>query len=357
MKSCFQGTRGYGQDDVVQSRRPRIANLLALFVVGTHGSGPVLFPRGLRLSLVTAGLGFCLAAPAPALVPYVYIPREEELEASALSIAQAAAQVLQNGQLEDAANLADLSVRLLPSNPRNWLLLAEARLRNRDSASAKEALAQAKLLDPDNAGVWFAEASLAMADDDFANAETLIRKGLDLDPENANAYFDLGNALFLQGQGEEALAAFQEAAAKQDNFWAAINNQGLVLYEADQLEAAMESWRQAIAINDQVAEPELALAAALYNHGDQQESTIGMAIRALDREPEYVEEDFQESQLWGEKLRVATRELFTDSRLQNAVERARAIARLRRLERDDTTPSPEQDELEEDMPEEDNTLP
>ena len=310
----------------------------------THGSGPILFPRGLRLSLLTAGLGCCLAAPSPALVPYVYIPSGEELEASALSITQAAAQVLQAGQLEDAASLADLSVRLLPSDTRSWLLLAEARLRNRDSAAAKEALAQAKLLDPDNAGVWFAEGSLAMADDDFANAETLIRRGLDLDPENANGYFDLGNALFLQGEGEEALAAFQEAAAKREDFWAAINNQGLVLYEADQPEAAIERWRLAIAINDQVAEPELALAAALYNQGDQQESTIGMAVRALDREPDYVEEDFQESQLWGEKLRVATRELFTDSRLQNTLERARSIAKLRRLEEEsDTPPLPEED--------------
>ena len=317
--------------------------------MGTHGSGPVLFPRGLGRALAVAGLGFCLAAPAPALVPYVYISREEELETSAMSIAQAAARMLQAGQLEAAASLADLSVRLLPSNPRSWLLLAEARLRSRDFEAAKEALAQAKLLDPDNAGVWFAEASLAMADDDFANAETLIRRGLALDPENANAYFDLGNALFLQGEGEEALAAFQEAAARKEDFWAAINNQGLVLYEADQQEEAMDLWRQAIAINNQVAEPELALAAALYNQGGQWESTIGMAIRALDREPEYVEEDFQESQLWGEKLRAATRNLFTDSRLQNAVERARAIAKLRRLEQEEIAPPPEElNELEED---------
>lgn len=327
--------------------------------MGAHGTGPVLFPQGFRLSVLATGLatawGCFLAGPAAALVPYVYIPQGEELEASALSIAQTAAQVLQTGQLEEAASLADLSVRLLPSNPRSWLLLAEARLRNRDSAAAKEALAQAKLLDPDNAGVWFAEASLAMADDDFAHAETLIRKGLDLDPDNANAYFDLGNALFLQGEGEEALAAFQEAADKQDDFWAAINNQGLVLYEADQPEAAMERWRQAIAINDQVAEPELALAAALYNQGDRDESTIGMAVRALDRDPDYVEEDFQESQLWGEKLRAVTRDLFMDSRLQNTVEQARAIAKLRRLERDSRPPLPE--EAPEEPEEEDAPLP
>ena len=323
--------------------------------MGAHGSDLIPFSQGLRLSLLAASLGCCLTAPASAIIPYAYIPKGEELEASALSIAQAAAQLLQTGQQKEAASLADLSVRLLPSNPQTWLLVAQAQLRNGNSAAAKEALAQAKLLDSENSGIWFAEASLALADDDFVNAETLIRKGLDLDPENANAYFDLGNALFLQGRGEEALAAFQEAADKKDDFWAAINNQGLVLYEDDQPEAAMERWRQAIDIDDQVAEPALALAAALYNQGEQDESTIGLAIRALDQEPEYVEEDFQETQLWGEKLRVATRHLFTDSRLENTVERALAIVKLRRLENDDDTddtietPTP--------LPEEDSTLP
>ena len=332
---------------MTQSGRPKVINQLSLFFVGTRGSGPILFSQGLRRSILAtglaAGLGCCFTTPASALVPYVYIPEEEELEASALSIAQASAQVLQTGQLEDAASLADLSVRLVPSNPQSWLLLAEAQLRNRDSAAAKEALAQAKLLDADNAGIWFAEASLAMTDDDFAHAEALIRKGLDLDRENANAYFDLGNALFLQGKGEEALTAFQEASARQEDFWPAINNEGLVFYEADQPEAAMERWRQAIAINDQVAEPALALAAALYNQGDQSEATIGMAIRALDRESDYAAEDYQESQLWGEKLRAATRHLFMDSRLQSALERALALVKLRRLEQDNTTPLPEED--------------
>ncbi len=297
-----------------------------------------MLSKGLRPLLLAPLLGACLVPPAEALIPYVYIPREEELKASALSIAQAAAQVLQTGQLEDSASLADLSVRLVPTNPDSWLLLAEARLRNGESEAAKEALAQARLLDPQNSGVWFAEASLAMADDDFPTAESLIRRGLELDPDNGNAYFDLGNALFLQGRGEEALAAFQEAAAKEDNFWAAINNQGLVLYEADQPEAAMERWLQAIAINDQVAEPVLALAAARYNGGDRSEANVGMAIRALDREPDYAEEAFQESQLWGEKLRVATRYLFTDARLQNALERALILSRLRRLEQENSPP-------------------
>jgi hypothetical protein len=70
------------------------------------------------------------ARPARALVPYVYLPKNEELEGAGMGIAQAAARLLRLGQAEDAARLAELTVRLLPSDPRGWVLLAEAQLRN-----------------------------------------------------------------------------------------------------------------------------------------------------------------------------------------------------------------------------------
>ena len=287
---------------------------------------------GLLSLLVATGLLSAVAAPAQALIPYVYIPATEEIEAAGKSISGAALRMLQLGQMDDAARLADLAVLLAPDSPQGWLLLAEARLRSNELELAKEALARAKTLDPDNAGVWFAEGSLAMRDEEYKQAEDLIRTGLDLDPDNGNAYFDLGNALLLQGNDRAAMAAFEEAVAKKDDFWEAINNQGLVLYENDKRAAAMERWREAIAVNDEAAEPALALAAALYSEGQQDESTVGMAVKALDLDPAYVDEDFQLSQLWGDKLRASAQLLLADQRLEQAVERARSLFNLQRLE-------------------------
>ena len=288
--------------------------------------------RGLLSLLVVTGLLTAAAAPAQALIPYVYIPATEDIEAAGKSIRNAALRMLQLGKVDDASRLADLAVLLAPDSPQGWLLLAEARLRSKELEQAKEALARAKVLDPDNAGVWFAEGSLAMRDEEYKQAEDLIRAGLDLDPENGNAYFDLGNALLLQGNDNAALAAFEEAVAKKDDFWEAINNQGLVLYERGEQTAAMERWREAIAVNDEAAEPVLALAAALYSEGQQDETTVGMAVRALDLDPAYVDEDFQLSQLWGDKLRASAQQLLADQRLEQAVERAQALFSLQRLE-------------------------
>ena len=102
------------------------------------------------------------AAPARALVPYVVVPSEQNLEGAGLGIAQAAARLLRLGQAEDAARLAALTVQLIPSDPRGWVLLAEAQLRSNQDKEAGVSLAKARELDPKNAGILFAQGSLAL---------------------------------------------------------------------------------------------------------------------------------------------------------------------------------------------------
>ncbi len=202
-------------------------------------------PRWLRvLPLLALGTNLATMAPARALVPYAYLPQRRELEGAGLGIAQAAARLLQLGQAQDAARLAALTVQLLPADPRGWLLLAESQLRSQQLAAAAVSLARAKDLDPANAGIWFAEASLALRDERPAEAIELLNEGLKRDSRNASAYFDLGNAHILLNQPGQALAAFERAARLRKDFWEAINNQGLVLYEQGQADRAIERWRR-----------------------------------------------------------------------------------------------------------------
>ena len=100
--------------------------------------------------------------PAKALVPYVVVPSERKLEAAGLGIAQAASRLLKLGQAEEAASLAALTVQLIPTDARGWLLLAEAQLRSGEDAEASASLEQARNLDPRNAGILFAQGSLAL---------------------------------------------------------------------------------------------------------------------------------------------------------------------------------------------------
>ena len=276
----------------------------------------------LAAALLLAG-----GTPAHALVPYVYLPPTPEMEAAGLGIAQAAARLLRLGQADDAARLAELTVRLLPEDPRGWVLLAEAQLRSNNLSQAKVALERAKRLEPSNPGIWFAEGSLALRNGNPSEALILLRRGLELDPRNAGAYFDQGNAQIQLGDNGPALASFERASALRRNFWEAINNQGLVLYESGRNSEAIARWRRVLSIKPDAAETSLALAAALHEASPQnRDEALRLAEKALAADPNYVNEAFQKEQLWGPRLRASTGLLLAQPALKPAVERATANA-------------------------------
>ena len=266
-------------------------------------------------------------SPARAIVPFVALPQEAELESAGLGIAQVASRLLQLGQVDDAARLAALTVRLLPDDPRGWVLLAEAQLRSEKPEEALRALTEAKRLAPTNAGIWFAEGSLALRTGKPTEAIGLLQKGLALDSKNAGAWFDLGNARILLNQPGPALAAFERASKLRRDFWEAINNQALVLFEAGKRDEAIKRWRRVLTIRPEAAEPNLALAAGLYGASAQARSeAIELAEKALDEDPNYVLDSYQKEQLWGEQLRATASQLLQLPELKAAVERARANA-------------------------------
>ncbi len=265
------------------------------------------------------------AAPARALVPYVVVPSEQNLEGAGLGIAQAAARLLRLGQAEDAARLAALTVQLIPSDPRGWVLLAEAQLRSNQDKEAAVSLAKARELDPKNAGILFAQGSLALKDSRPSEAAELIRQGLKLDGKNAGAYFDLGNAFILMGKPGDALGAFEQASRLRSDFWEAINNQALVLYEQNKEGDAIKRWRRVLEIKP-AAEPNLALAAALNTKNPGNPESLELAAKALAEEPNYVLDSWQKEQLWGPRLRSAAAQLLTEPVLKADVERAQANA-------------------------------
>jgi tetratricopeptide (TPR) repeat protein len=285
---------------------------------------------GRKLLALLAAAACWLSAPALALVPYVYVPSARELGKAGLGIAGAAAGLLQMGQVEEGRKLAKLAVQLLPSDPRAWLVLAEAELRSTarggKNTKAYEALARAKQLDPNNPGVWFAEGSLNLRNNKPEEAQKLLKEGLRLDPNNPGAYFDLGNAQIQLKELNPALASFEKAAGLRKNFWEAVNNQAIVLFEQGKSAEAINRWRKAIELSSGAAEPSLALAAALYGEGKTSTDTITLAIQALVKEPDYVLDAYQKDQLWGVKLRQATQVMFRDERLRAPVERAIGMA-------------------------------
>jgi tetratricopeptide (TPR) repeat protein len=217
-------------------------------------------------------------------------------------------------------------VQLLPDDPRGWILLAEAQLRSGQDKQAASSLLRAKQLDPRNAGILFAQGSLALRASQPQQAADLIQQGLKLDGKNAGAYFDLGNAYILMGNPGSALGAFEKASGLRKDFWEAINNQALVLYEQNKDGEAIKRWRRVLGIKASAAEPMLALAAALNLQKPGNSESLELAHQALASEPNYVLDSFQKEQLWGERLRIATRQLLSAPSLKADVDRAQANA-------------------------------
>jgi cytochrome c-type biogenesis protein CcmH/NrfG len=294
--------------------------------------GGRLAAPGLLGAVLAAAIGasgqLLLAPPAQALVPFVYLPPAKDLEGAGLGIAQAATRLLRLGQAEDAARLAELTVRLIPNDVRGWILLAEAEVRSENPGKALVALSRAKQLEPGNAGIWLAEGSLALRNSKPSQALPLLRKGLELDPRNSGAYFDLGNAQILLNDPAQALMSFERAAKLRPNFWEAINNQGLVLFEMGRNDEALRRWRQVLKIKPDVAETSLAIAASQHVSTDKaiRNEALRLAQKALADDPNYVLDSFRKEQLWGERLRAATRSLLAEPELKFSVDRANANA-------------------------------
>jgi len=155
-----------------------------------------------------------------------------------------------------------------------------------------------------------------------------LRKGLELDPRNSGAYFDLGNAQIMLNEPGSALTSFERASKLRPDFWEAINNQGLVLFELGRQDEALQRWRQVLKIKPDTAETSLAMAAGLEVKGGAANHTeaIRLASKALADDPNYVLDSFRKEQLWGERLRAATRALLAQPELKASVDRASANA-------------------------------
>ncbi len=276
------------------------------------------------LKYILIGVFYLYNLPnAKAVIPYIYQPNPKELKNTGINIAKNAEQLLKMGANKEAIRLAKLAISIEPNDYRIWSILGEAQRRDRLLDQAKVSLKKAKELSPQNSSLWFAQASLALQQKDPNTAEKLLKQGLALDPNNPIAYFQLGNARIMQFKPKLALNAFKKATAIQPKFWEALNNQGIVLFEIGNKKQAINTWRNVLKIKEN-AEPMLALAAALNHVEPGNKKVIELAKEALAKNPNYISSTYQKEQLWGVKLREATRKLLKKPILAEAVKKALA---------------------------------
>ena len=115
---------------------------------------------------------------------------------------------------------------------------------------------------------------------DDAKARATFENVLELDADNVYAHYNLG--LLAQQAGDDTLAVkHYDAALKTDpKFTAALYNKGIVL-EGDDLDASVELYRRAIAIDAGLAPAQMRLGFALLHQGktDEAEKHLSAGIK------------------------------------------------------------------------------
>ncbi len=240
-----------------------------------------------RIALVSIMIGFSLyggviqSANAQALVPHTLELDRKKLEQQGLSLAQEAAQIAQFQPTTDmiqqmALPRAKLASQLAPKNDKVWFLLGGLYLQTKNFDNAASALGRAKSLNPKNGDILFALGSVYFQQEQYQKAAEYYQSGLRLKPKDPEGWFDLANANYMLGKHPEAISQYEKAISQNNKFWPAINNIGLILYEQGDASGAIKQWEEAInkaeATKQPTAEPQLALAVALYAKGERQKS-------------------------------------------------------------------------------------
>lgn len=121
---------------------------------------------------------------------------------------------------------------------------------------------------------WLYEGNTLMAVDSFAPAEIAYKKALDAGAKNFAAHFNYGDALYKQERLNEAKVAFEKALSKAQNDKQramAKHNLGNTAMREQNLENAIEHYKDALRLNPNDEETRYNLSAALSQKRQQQE--------------------------------------------------------------------------------------
>lgn len=273
------------------------------------------------LLLVALGLsGMAKPAFGQAFLPHTLKLDPEQLEEIGVSLIQEADQWARFQQLDQALPRARLATQLLPTHAEAWAILGSLYLQADEVDASLAALEKAQDLAPDNAKILFALGSAYFQSQNYDRAVTELSAGLEIEPDTPGALFDLGNTYYLMGEPAKAIDTYQKAIDSDAQFWPAVNNMGLVRYEIGEVEEAIRLWQQAVDL-EAAAEPQLALAIALYVQG-QQEQGLSLGEAALQLDGRYADLDFLKANLWGDRLLADAATFMQTPRIQDTLAQA-----------------------------------
>jgi tetratricopeptide (TPR) repeat protein len=276
-----------------------------------------------KISFLLAFLagGMAITAPvvrAQSLLPYVPQQEQSDFKREAERLYKSSLSLAQFQLYDQAIPRALLASQLAPERSDVLLLLGTLYLQNQKTDKSIEILQKAQALNSKDANILLALGTALFQKGDYPNSIQKLQAGLKLNPTSVSGMFDLGNAYYRTKRYPEAIDTYRRAVKQKADFWPALNNIGLISYETGNPAVAIQSWQQSIGIDKKAAEPQLALAVALFQQGKQEEAyRLGEA--ALRNDSRYASMDYLKENLWGEKLLTDTSNFLKTPRIRAAL--------------------------------------
>ena len=272
------------------------------------------------ISLVAcAGISsISLPVRGQAVLPYVPKLDSEKLETQGLQLLQDAVQLIRFQQYDLALPRAELATQLAPDNYEVWFILGNLYVQQEELEKGINVLEQAESISPEEEGVLFSLGNAYFQQGEYETARDKLEKGLEIEKNSPEALFDLGNTYLKLSKLDDAIDSYEEAFAIDETFWPALNNVGLVEYEQSDIAEAIAKWESVIEVDGEQAEPQLALAVALFTEG-KKERAISLGKAALKLDNRYADIQFLKDNLWGEQLIEDTKVFLSNPQIQEIV--------------------------------------
>lgn len=259
-----------------------------------------------------------LPARGQAVLPYVPTLDSEKLELQGLQLLQDAVQLVRFQQYDLALPRAELATQLAPNNYEVWFILGSLYVQQEEIDKGIKVLNKAEALAPEKEDILFSLGNAYFQQGNYEAARDKLEAGLEIKQDSPEALFDLGNAYLKLAQLDKAIESYETAYAQEATFWPALNNVGLVEYEQGDRDKAIEKWQSVIEVDNQQAEPQLALAVALFTEGKIQEG-LKLGKAALKLDSRYADIQFLKENLWGERLVADTRKFLSNPQIQAVI--------------------------------------
>ncbi|HEY2014432.1 MAG TPA: tetratricopeptide repeat protein [Bryobacteraceae bacterium] len=198
---------------------------------------------------------------------------------------------LQQGRVDQAAQVLQQAVSINPDIPAAYNLLGLAKRRKADRSGAETAFREAIRLQPDLTEAQTNLGNLLAESGDLPRALFHLRMAAASAPDNVEAHFDLGEALAASGSFDQARDELETVLRLNQNHARAHIDLGRILAMKGILGNAADHYRRAIEIDARLADAHYYLGSVLVVGRDSAEGERQFR-QALELNPDYYEAHF-----------------------------------------------------------------